>query len=164
MTEPAQGAPPPGHPAPSPPPPPQEPSRTDYVEDDLRSVKRWLAVTAAWAMAATAIAVVAFVIASDDDQMRERADSAVLANARDLRQLDRGLDALDTRVARLPTPGVLARVEQRLKVVERANASFDDRLRGLLRLIRALIERVETLEQAPEAAPTTTSGETTTAP
>ena len=61
----------------TPPGAPQPPRPGDvapYVEDDrpatlgdLRSLRRWLAVTAVWAVAATALGVIALIEANKDD-------------------------------------------------------------------------------------------------
>src|SRR6185503_4969783 len=63
---------PPAVPEASSPPPRPEPATTD----DIRSLRRWLLVAGVWAVAATAIAVIALVKANDANNDQENARTA----------------------------------------------------------------------------------------
>jgi chromosome segregation ATPase len=137
-----------------------EPPPPPYVEDDraatygeLRSTRRWLAVAAVWAVAATALAVFALIEANkDDDADRTRAAGEL---ARVQRNLNSRMDALESRIAELPTSDDVSKLDGRLKAVEKSAddaATASDRLSGRLDDVESQVDdletRVEELEQA----------------
>jgi septal ring factor EnvC (AmiA/AmiB activator) len=84
---------------------------------DLRGLRRWLAVAGVWALAATAIAVIALIKASDERPSGDRADTArQIAEAE--RALDHRIDSLRSQIQTLPSSQDLSRVEQRLRRAE----------------------------------------------
>lgn len=125
---------------------------------ELRTLRRWLAVTAAWAVAATAIAVIAFLTADEGDRAEQ---DAAGRTERLARELDSRIDALDARVEGLPGSEELARIERRLKTVEagatRTNGRFDD-------LEQQVGDLEQQLEELEDASATTDTTDTTTTP
>ena len=144
-----EGAPPqfPGRP---PPPPPQ---RDSLPRDDLRGLRRWVLVAGVWAVAATAIALIALLDTSDEDAQKE-ADDASGRITRMERKLDARLDALDKRLENVPQSTDVSNLQERLsnaeadatkaaKGVKDAQSSDDQ--------VKDLEERVQALEDTAEA-------------
>jgi septal ring factor EnvC (AmiA/AmiB activator) len=127
-----------------------------YVEDDraatlgeLRSTRRWLAVTAVWAVAATAIAVFALIEANKDDEGARTEAAGELGRVQ--RSLNDRIDELESRVDELPTSDDLSKLDGRIKDVEAAAdkaATNTERLNGR---VEDLEQRVDDLEQANES-------------
>jgi len=122
---------------------------------ELRGTRRWLAVAAVWAVAATALAVFALIEANKED------DAARTQAAGELGRVQRGLndriDDLESRVDELPTSDDLSKLDGRIKDIEDAadSAATDtERLGGRL---DDLETRVDELEQANDDQDTTTT-------
>jgi hypothetical protein len=122
---------------------------------ELRSTRRWLAVAAVWAVAATALAVFALIEANKED------DAARTQAAGELGRVQRGLndriDDLESRVDELPTSDDLSNLDGRIKDIEEAAdaaATNTERLGGRL---DDLETRVDELEQASEQQDTETT-------
>ena len=122
---------------------------------ELRGTRRWLAVAAVWAVAATALAVFALIEANKED------DAARTQAAGELGRVQRGLndriDDLESRVDELPTSDDLSKLDGRIKDIEDAadSAATDtERLGGRL---DDLETRVDELEQANEDQDTETT-------
>jgi TolA-binding protein len=132
------------------------------IEDDrpatlgeLRSTRRWLAVAAVWAVAATALAVIALLEANQED------DTARTQAAGELGRVQRGLneriDELESRIDELATSEDVSNLDDRLSELEgRADQiqSGNERLSGR---IDDLETRVEELEQSSAEQPTETA-------
>jgi polyhydroxyalkanoate synthesis regulator phasin len=155
-------------PPPGAPQPPRAGDVAPYVEDerpatlaDIRSLRRWLAVAAVWAVAATALGVIALLKANEDDSAQQTAAAGELGRVQ--RQLNSRMDDLEARVDELPTNDAVAKLDSRLKSVEddadksRANA---DKLSGR---VDELEGRVDDLESRVEELESSNS-ETTTTP
>jgi septal ring factor EnvC (AmiA/AmiB activator) len=136
--------------------PPAAPPRPATVED-LRSLRRWLLVASVWAIAATAIAVIALVVANrfDEEELNAR-------TADQIRDVQRGLedriDDLGSRIGELPTSEDISDLDNRLGEVENRLGTTSDRLERLDARLDELDQRVEDLEQTET---TTTQTETT---
>jgi methyl-accepting chemotaxis protein len=138
-----------------------------YVEDerpatlaDIRSLRRWLAVAAIWAVAATALAVIALLQANKDDSGDQTRAAGELGRVQ--RQLNSRMDDLESRVAELPTTDDVSKLDGRLKAVEDAadkSATASERLSGR---VDDLEGRVDDLESRIEELESTSSGTTTT--
>jgi methyl-accepting chemotaxis protein len=138
-----------------------------YVEDerpatlaDIRSLRRWLAVAAIWAVAATALAVIALLEANKDDSGDQTRAAGELGRVQ--RQLNSRMDDLESRVAELPTTDDVSKLDGRLKAVEDAadkSATASERLSGR---VDDLEGRVDDLESRIEELESTSSGTTTT--
>ena len=154
----------------TPPGAPQPPRPGDvapYVEDerpatvaDLRSLRRWIAVAGIWAVAATALGVIALIEANKDDTADQTKAAGELGQVQ--RQLNSRMDDLESRIDDLPTSDDVAKLDGRLKAVEndadKSKAAADrlsSRVDDLEGQVDDLETRVEQLEQ---------SGGTETAP
>ena len=109
---------------------------TPPTQEDLRSLRRWVLVAVVWAVAASAIAVIALLDArsNEDDKGTESIASQV---TRIQRQLDSRLDEIEQRVDELPSDDDVQKLEDRLRQseddaqqaaadAERASSSLDD--------------------------------------
>jgi DNA repair exonuclease SbcCD ATPase subunit len=98
---------------------------------ELRSLRRWVAVAGVWAVAATAVAIIALLDEDGDDEADAARDSAAQVS-RVQRELDRRLDDLEERVQQLPQSEDVRRLDNRLKEAEErsADASGDARRAG----------------------------------
>ena len=153
-------------------PPPGAPARepTPVVElpppatvEDVRSLRRWLVVTGVWALAATAIAVIALVIANriDEEKLSARSGNEIRAAQRSLE--DR-IDDLESRVARLPRSRDVSDLDNRLRQVENRTTTASNRLEGLSGRLDGVEQRVEQLEQAQAETQTETEAPGNLAP
>ena len=122
---------------------------------DIRSTRRWLAVTAVWAVAATALAVFALIEANEEED--PRAEQRVAGElGRVQRDLNERIDDLESRVDELPTSEDLTDLDNRIKETERRldrQAAGAEESSGR---VDELETRVEELEQAEPETTTTT--------
>ena len=117
---------------------------------DVRSLRRWIAVAGVWALAATAIAVIALLDDGDDEDARRGEARTAAQIARTQRALGERIDTLESRIGNLPQSEDVTRLDNRLKQVQeqasqaardaRAGRDAGDRLDDLE-------GRVEDLEQ-----------------
>jgi polyhydroxyalkanoate synthesis regulator phasin len=149
----------------------QEPPRpgdvAPYVEDerpatlaDLRSLRRWLAVAGIWAVAATALGVIALIEANKDDSADQTKAAGELGQVQ--RQLNSRIDDLESQIDDLPTSDDVSKLDGRLKTVEDdadKSRAAADKLSGRVDALETRVDdlegRVDELEQ---------SGGTETAP
>jgi TolA-binding protein len=154
----------------TPPGAPQPPRPGDvapYVEDerpatlaDIRSLRRWLAVAAIWAVAATALGVIALLEANKDDSGAQTAAAGELARVQ--KQLNSRMDDLESRIDDLPTSDDVAKLDGRLKAVENdadKSKAAADRLSGRVDDLETSVDDLETRVEQLESAD---SGTTTT--
>jgi uncharacterized coiled-coil protein SlyX len=127
--------------------------------DDLRSLRRWLLVASVWAVAATAIGVIALVVANrfDEDELNARTAGQIREVQRDL---ENRIDELETRIGELPTSEDISDLDNRLGEVEDRLGNTSDQLDRLSARLDDLDQRVEELEQTG----TETQTETETTP
>jgi outer membrane murein-binding lipoprotein Lpp len=119
---------------------------------DVRGLRRWLLVTAAWAVAATAIAVIALVVANRADDEEQQARTADRIS--DVRQdLNARIDEVESRIEQLPTSEDTSNLDDRLKQVEKDTSGTPEQLDRLAGRLDDLEQRVDGLEQQLEAAP-----------
>jgi septal ring factor EnvC (AmiA/AmiB activator) len=127
---------------------------------ELRSTRRWLAVAAVWAVAATALGVFALIEATKDD------DDARAQAAGELGRVQRGLndriDELESRIDELPTSDDVSKLDGRIKDIEDASdkATTDterlgNRLDDHEGRVDDLEGRVDRLEQAQQSQQST---------
>jgi septal ring factor EnvC (AmiA/AmiB activator) len=144
----------------------QEPPRAGdvapYVEDDrpatlgdIRGLRRWLIVTAVWAAAATALAVIALIQANKDDEAARTQAAGELGRVQ--RGLNDRIDDLESRVDELPTSDDLTKLDNRIKEVEDAADKASTNTERLGNRVEDLEGRVDDLEQANEEQQTTTT-------
>ena len=125
---------------------------------ELRSTRRWLAVAAVWAVAATALGVLALIEANKDDDAARTQAAGELGRVQ--RTLNDRIDELESRVDELPTSDDLSKLDGRIKDIE---AGADKSGAGIEKLggrLDDVEQRVDDVEQAQESQGT----ETTTTP
>jgi TolA-binding protein len=136
----------------------EEPPRPATVEE-VRAIRRWLLVTGVWAVAATAIAAIALVVANRFDEEELNTRTARQIRAVQARLEDR-IEDLESRIDQLPTSDDVSDLDNRLSEVEDRTGTATDRLKSLSGRLDGLEERVETLEQAEETSTTQTETDT----
>ena len=139
-----------------------DPPPAPYVEDDraatvgdLRSLRRWLLVTAVWAVAATALGVIALIQANKDDESGRTQSAADLARVQ--KDLTGRIDDLESRIDDLPTSDDLSKLDGRIKDVEKkadGTGSDIDKLNGR---VDDLEKRVDDLASSSETQTNTTT-------
>ena len=149
------------------PPPPRAGDVAPYVEDerpatlaDIRSLRRWLAVAAIWAVAATALAVIALLEANKDDTAGQTKAAGELGRVQ--RQLNSRMDDLQSRIDDLPSSDDVAKLDTRLKTVEgdadksrTAAEKLSGRVDDLGGRVDDLETRVDDLESSDTSTTTT---------
>jgi archaellum component FlaC len=111
----------------------------------VRSLRRWLLVAGVWAVAATAIGVIALVQANKDDSAKigEQTASQV---GRVQRDLNKRLDEVEQRLDDLAPSSDISRLDKRLKKVEDDTSKATDKLDRLSGRVDDLETRVDDLE------------------
>jgi septal ring factor EnvC (AmiA/AmiB activator) len=125
---------------------------------ELRSTRRWLAVAAVWAVAATALGVLALIEANKDDDAGRAQAAGELGRVQ--RTLNDRIDELESRVDELPTSDDLSKLDGRIKDVETGADKAGADIEKLNGRLDDLEQRVDDVEQAQESQGT----ETTTTP
>jgi septal ring factor EnvC (AmiA/AmiB activator) len=140
--------------------PPPEP----YVDDDrpatvgdLRSLRRWLIVAAVWAVAATALGVIALIQANDAKNDTEGRTQSAADLARVQRDLAGRIDDLKSQVDGLPTSDDLQKLDGRIKDVEKKADGTGSDIDKLNRRVDDLEQRVNDLEQSSQTQTNTTT-------
>jgi chaperonin cofactor prefoldin len=150
-------------------PPPRAGDVAPYIEDDrpatvadIRSLRNWLLVVAVWAVAATALGVIALIEANKDDDGTRGVSAGQLARVQ--RGLNARIDRLESRLATLPTSDDVSKLDGRLKAVERRAdkaATNTERLGGQIDDLGGRVDdletRVDELEQSQESQQGTTT-------
>jgi chromosome segregation ATPase len=139
-----------------------------YVEDDrpatladIRSLRRWLAVAGIWAVAATALGVIALIEANKDDSANQTKAAGELGRVQ--KELNSRIDDLESRIDDLPTSDDVSKLDARLKAVENdadKSKAAADKLSGR---VDGLETRVDDLESRVDDLESSNTG-TTTAP
>jgi len=142
-----------------------DPPPAPYVEDDraatvgdLRSLRRWLLVTAVWAIAATALGVIALIQANKDDTTGRTQSAADLARVQ--RDLAGRIDDLKAQVDDLPTSDDVSKLDGRIKDLEKKadTAGKDiDKLNGRVDDLEKRVDAVEQQQQTQQQTNTTTT-------
>jgi len=143
-------------------PPPRPGDVAPYVEDDraatlgdVRGLRRWLVVTAVWAVAATALGVIALIQANKDDTSGQTRSAADLARVQ--RDLSGRIDDLKSQVDQLPTSDDLTKLDNRIKDVEKKADSTGSDLDKLNGRVDDLEKRVDDLESSNQSQTETTT-------
>jgi phage shock protein A len=129
--------------------------------DDVRGLRRWLIVLGVWAVAATAIAAIALVVANradDNDASAQKASGQIGAVERDL---NARIDKLEQQINGLPTSEDVAKLDTRLKTLEDGASKTSSQLDRLSRRVDDVASRVDALEKS---AGSNTNTNTTTTP
>jgi septal ring factor EnvC (AmiA/AmiB activator) len=122
---------------------------------ELRSTRRWLAVAAVWAVAATALAVIALLEANQEE------DTARTQAAGELGRVQRGLneriDELESRIDELASSEDVSNLDDRLGELESRVDQIQSGNERLSGRVDDLETRVEELEQSSEQQGTETT-------
>jgi TolA-binding protein len=122
---------------------------------ELRSTRRWLAVAAVWAVAATALAVFALIEANKQDDAAQTQAAGELGRVQ--RALNDRIDELESRIDELPTSDDVRKLENRINDVEDASDKAATNVERLGTRLDDLEGRVDDLEQAAEQQNTETA-------
>jgi hypothetical protein len=137
-----------------------DPDALPATRGDIRDLRRWLIVAGVWAVAASAIALVALLSDDKASQSDRRSGDDSAAIARVQRTLDKRIDDLDSKVDDLPSSDDVSKLQSSLSDVEKqASAAASDA--GAARdAVSDLESRVEDLENAqPQGSGGTTTPE-----
>ncbi|MET0615971.1 MAG: DUF2730 family protein [Thermoleophilaceae bacterium] len=142
--------------------PPRPGDVAPYVEDDrpatvgdLRTLRRWLLVTAVWAVAATALGVIALIQANKKDEAGETQTAADLARVQ--KDVNSRLDDLEQRVSDLPTSDDVSKLDGRIKDLEKKADSTSSDIDKLNGRVDDLEQRVDDLESSNQSQTNTTT-------
>jgi TolA-binding protein len=149
--------PPPAAPQPPAAPPPRPEPAT---KDDIRSLRRWLLVTGVWAVAATAIAVIALVQANKDDSAKIGQETASQVG-KVQRDLNKRLDELESRISDLAPSSDVNKLDTRLKKVENDLSKATTKLDKTSAQVDDLKTKVDDLESQQGSGTDTTQTDTT---
>ena len=150
--------PPGGAPAPDTLPP--DPNALPATKGDIRDLRRWLIVAGVWAVAASAIAIIALISGNDSDKNSDRTSTDVSAQvARVQRSLNKRIDDLDSKIQQLHTSDDVSKLDSRLKSTEDKSSQAATDAKDAGTKVSGLESRVKSLEQSQQG-----SGGTTTAP
>jgi hypothetical protein len=116
----------------------------------VRSLRRWLIVTAVWAVAATGIAVLAYLTANDDDA-EQAAESSTQVRRAD-RQLQQRINALQAQFEELPSAATITDYDRRIKQLSRVAARQDKNLSRLNKAAQDMSDQLTALQQAANDA------------
>jgi TolA-binding protein len=146
--------------------PPRPGDVAPYVEDDraatladVRGLRRWLAVTAVWAIAATALGVFALIEANKNDDAAKSRSAGELTRVQ--RDLNNRIDDLESRIDELPTSDDLRKLENRVNDVEDAADKARTNVKDVQSSVDDLTKRVDEVEQQQQEQ---TDTSTTTTP
>ena len=139
-----------------------DPPPAPYVEDDraatvgdIRTLRRWLLVTAVWAVAATALGVIALIQANKDDTTGRTQSAADLSRVQ--RDLAGRIDDLKSQVDGLPTSDDLSKLDGRIRDVEKKADSAGSDIDKLNGRVDDLEKRVDDLESSSQTQTYTTT-------
>ena len=145
-------------------PPPAPPPRVEAATaDEVRALRRWLLVAGAWAVAATAIAVIALIQANKDDSAKIGARTASQVGHVQ-RQLSGRLDDIENRLDGLAPRGDVTRLDRRLKKAEDDTTKATAKLDKLSGRVDDLENRVDDVESQQSSQTDTTQTNTDETP
>ena len=151
-------------PATGPPRPGEPPDDAPATVGVLRTLRRWVLVAGVWAVAATAVALIALL--DDDDTEPARDTSGTAAATRVERSLGRRIDELESQVEDADSSEDLRRLDRRLQQLEDdVSQAGDDARRAresseeLGTRLDDLESRVDTLAAQGDGGPDPGSGE-----
>ena len=142
-------------------PPPQQPPPDEDAQPatrgDLKTLRRWVAVTGGWAAAATAVAVIALVDQENENSEDQATGDLAGRVGRLQRQLDRRVDELESQLQELPKADDVSKLDNRLKEVEEDSSSAADDVNKLNRQVDDLDQRVDEVEREQRGSGGTTT-------
>jgi septal ring factor EnvC (AmiA/AmiB activator) len=137
--------------------PPVDPDSAPATRGDLRSLRRWIAVAGVWAVAATAVAIIALLDTDDNADKGRTADLAAQVS-RVQRTLGKRIDDLKGQVEALPRNEDVSKLERRLGKVEDQSSNTADDAKKVSDKVSDLEGRVKDLEESSTGGTTTSPG------
>lgn len=127
-----------------PPAPPKDPD-APVTQEELHTLRRWVVVAGVWAVAATAVALIALLDNSGRAAERRATQTGHRVAAAETR-VDRRVAALDTRLRRLPTTAQVEQLRSQVTQAQRSAQDASDASKGTGGKLSALEKRVASLE------------------
>ena len=138
---------------------PPDPNALPATKGDIRDLRRWLIVAGVWAVAASAIAIIALISGNDSNKNSDRTSTDVSAQvARVQRALNKRIDDLDSKIQQLPTSDDVSKLDSRLKKVEDQSSQAATDAKDARTKLSDLETRVKSLEQSQQGSGGTTTG------
>jgi septal ring factor EnvC (AmiA/AmiB activator) len=144
-------------------PPPERPDEEARPATlaEVRTLRRWLAVAGVWAVAASAIAIIALLEATKEDKPAGPRNATAGELGRVQRDLDKRIDDLESQMQGLPRSSDVGKLENRLKKVEDQASGTRADTRKLRSDLDDLQGQVDDLEQQSTTPDTGTNTDTT---
>jgi TolA-binding protein len=155
-----EGQPPPQPPSTPPPGIPDDEARPATLAE-VRTLRRWLAVAGVWAVAASAIAIIALLETQKDDKPSGPRNATATELERVQRTLDNRVDQLESQIKNLPQSSDVSKLNARLKKVEDQASDTRGDVRKLRSDLDDLTGRVDDLEQQSTTPDAGTNTDTT---
>ena len=130
-------------------PPERDPDLEPATHGDLRALRRWILVTAVWAVAATAVALIALL--TQDDTAEEKSRDVGERVTRLERDLNPKLENLEEQLDEVAQREDVTRLAQRLSRVETSSSRASSDAKDVKSRIDDLETRIEDLEATADA-------------
>ena len=136
------------------------------TRDDLRALRRWILVAGVWAVAATAVALIALLDTSGDDA--ERTATGAANSAAEAREAQDGirerLDELEARLGDVPQAEDVSSLQTRLSRIEGESKKASTDAGNAQDKLTDLEDRVKAIEDEPADAGGADAGSPTDTP
>jgi TolA-binding protein len=137
---------------------PPDPDALPATKGNVRDLRRWVIVAGVWAVAASAIAIIALVSGNDGSNDAARTSTDVSAQvARVQRALDKRIEALDSKIQALPTSDDVSKLQSGLNDAQDKAASAATDAKDARSKAADLERRLSALEQAQQGNGGTTT-------
>ena len=137
-------------------PPERDPDLQPATRGELRTLRRWLLVTAVWAVAATAVALIALLTQDDTAEEKSRDVSERITQLE--RDLNPKLDNLEEELSSVAKQQDVTKLAQRLSRVETSSSKASSDAKDVKSRIDDLETRIEDLESTADTGGDTGSG------
>lgn len=137
-------------------PPGRDPELQPATQGELRTLRRWLLVTAVWAVAATAVALIALLTQDEAAEEKSRDVSERVTQLE--RDLNPKLEKLEEDIGSVAKQEDVTRLAQRLSRVETDVSKSTTTTKDLRSRIDDLETRVEDVEQSADTGGTGDGG------
>jgi septal ring factor EnvC (AmiA/AmiB activator) len=137
-------------------PPERDPDLQPATRGELRTLRRWLLVTAVWAVAATAVALIALLTQDDTAEEKSRDVSERVTQLE--RDLNPKLDNLEEELTSVAKQQDVTKLAQRLSRVETSSSKASSDAKDVKSRIDDLETRIEDLESTADTGGDTGSG------
>jgi septal ring factor EnvC (AmiA/AmiB activator) len=115
------------------------------TQDDVRSLRRWLIVVAVWAVAASAIGIIALVASDDNSSKTSSATDARIARLE--HELSMRIQSLQTNTSKAASAEDVAKLDARIKSLRKDLTDATDASKSTTKDIDDLKTRVDELEK-----------------